>query len=238
MNLSRTTLLLTRPEEASRRFADDVARGVGRFGKVVIAPVLEIVPVEAELPDAAAVDWIFTSANAVPVGQGVGAGGAAWCVGSRTAEAAKRAGFDVRAVAQDAESLRNVIFSNPPERPMIHVAGRHRRGDLAGDLQAAGIEARAVTVYDQQPCALSEAARRVLERPGDVVAPLFSPRSARLFGSAAKGRIARIFAVAISAATAEAWEPLAGERVIVSQTPDGEGMLATLGSLFDADRSA
>ena len=238
VNLSRTTLLLTRPEAASHRFAEQVARQVGRFREVVISPVMEIVPVAADLLGAEEAEWIFTSANAVERSPQPGKGAAAWCVGPHTAEAARRAGFDLRAVAPDAASLRDLIRADPPGRPMLHAAGRHRRGGLAAALRASGIAARAVTVYDQRACPLTEAALRRLGQPGDVVAPVFSPRSARLLCDAAAGRVARITAVAISPAAAAGWKPVDAESVIVAENPDATGMLAAINSLFDADRSA
>ncbi|WP_068116172.1 uroporphyrinogen-III synthase [Tropicimonas marinistellae] len=240
MNLRDTTLLLTRPETASRRFADQVETRLGHFGLVVIAPILEIVSVPADLPDVSRVAWIFTSSNAIPevIRRGTAEGAAAWCVGQRTGEAARQAGFSLAGVAPDAATLCARIVAAHPAGPLLHATGRHQRGDLAGEIRSAGLDARSVVVYDQVERPLDRDVVAMLATPKEIVAPLFSPRSSAILSEAARGRQARINAVAISAAAAERWISLPDEALIVAETPDATGMLTAMGCLFDADRSA
>ncbi|SNT22569.1 uroporphyrinogen-III synthase [Tropicimonas sediminicola] len=240
MNISRTTLLLTRPETASLRFRDEAEARLGAFGAVVVSPLMEIVPVAFDLPEPLPANWVFTSAHAIPeIAARIDVRGRkAWCVGVRTAQTADSAGFEICSVEPDVTSLCARIRAARPAGLILHAAGHHRRGDLAGDLNAAGLQAQTVTVYDQQARALSQAARDCLMTPGDVLAPLFSPRSARLLGNSASGRVARLHAVAISQAAAEEWEAMPGERLATARTPDADAMLKAMVSLFDADRSA
>ncbi|MFD0982302.1 uroporphyrinogen-III synthase [Tropicimonas aquimaris] len=240
MNISRTTLLLTRPEAASFRFRDEAEARLGAFGAVVISPLMEIVPVDFELPEPLPADWVFTSAHAIPeIAARIDARGRrAWCVGARTAQAAGNAGFGLCSVEPDVTSLSARIRAARPDGLILHAAGRHRRGDLVGELSAAGLQAQTVTVYDQLERPLSPEAQECLMTPGDVLAPLFSPRSARLLRQAAGGHVARLHAVAISQAAAEEWEAMPRERLEIARTPDADGVLEAMVSLFDADRSA
>ena len=239
-------LLLTRPEAEARRFEARVRALAPGPWRAVISPLMEIVPVGAAGAVTGAVP-VFTSAQAVPFA-GEGGGRPAWCVGPRTAAAARRAGWSPREGGGEVEALLEAILSAPPE-PVIHLRGVHSRGALAARLRAAGRPAEERVVYDQRALPLSEAARAVLT--GDappvapvaapvtasglapVVAPVFSPRSAALLAAvlaAEAGNPAAPFRViALSAAAAEPlrrWSPLVAAR------PDGEAMAEASAALL------
>ena len=218
-------LLLTRPEAASRRFAAEVRALAPGDWRAVIAPLLRIVP----LADPAAPEGVpvFTSAHAVPFA-GPGGGAPAWCVGPRTAEAARRAGWTPREGGGDVESLLGAILSAPPA-PVVHLRGVHTRGRLAARLRAAGRPASERVVYDQVARPLTDAARGALAGAAPVIAPVFSPRSAALLAEAVGNPAAPFRVIAVSAAAAE---PLRRWSPVVAARPDGPAMAEATAALL------
>ncbi len=214
-------VLLTRPEAASRRFA---ARLTGL--DVVIAPLMRIVPVDH---DSAAVTGakalIFTSENAVPAA-GAGAGRRAICVGPRTADVARAAGFDVTEGPGDAAGLMPSLIGLGPE--WLHPHGRH----VAAELPVPGI-----VVYDQQPLPLSYPARALLAGDRPVILPLFSPRSARFTATETRNAAAPLWIAAISAAADAAWDAAQGKppaRRVVAERPEADAMARAIATLTGA----
>jgi len=135
--------LITRPAEDTKEIADALrARGF----EVVIEPMLEIVPLDAQAPDLRDVQaLLFTSVNGVraltrlaprrdlPV----------FAVGDATAAAARAAGFgSVNSAAGDSSDLARLVRARlkPEAGALLHVAGSAVAGDLAGAL--AGFEIR------------------------------------------------------------------------------------------------
>ncbi len=212
-------LLLTRPEPQNRLFGLRCRLAEAWTGPILFAPILSI----RHLPAPSLVGRIpvFTSQNAVlAVGQG---SGPAWAVGAQTAAVARNAGFDCRAAEGDVAALTERLLADAPDRPLVHLRGRHVAGDLAGYLRAAGLTVDEAIVYDQQTAPLTDAAIRRLGQGDPVVAPLFSPRSARIMGAQVP-RGAAIRALALSPAVAEAWT--APAEIVAS--PDAAGMIAAI----------
>jgi uroporphyrinogen-III synthase len=200
------TLLLTRPRADSLRFAALLPEW-----SVVISPILKIVPVAHDAERLARAEaLVFTSAHAVSAAA-PGRGRTAFCVGERTAEVARIAGFAAIAGPGDAEGLLPMIEASGLR--LVHPHGRH----LARDLPIEGM-----VVYDQLPLPLNDKACALLSRDGDVVLPLFSPRSAHLVAAATRGMVSRLWPVAISAAAMQGWDaPSAGHAIAHSPTQDG-----------------
>ena len=192
-------LLLTRPEADSRRFAARVAALAGAV-RTVISPLLEIAPTGPPAPPAGVP--VFTSAAAVPLA-GPGRGLPAWCVGPRTAAAARAAGWAPREGGGDADALVAAILGSGDPGPFVHLRGAHARGEVAGRLRAGGRATDDRVVYEQRAVPLSRDAVDVLRGGGPVVAPLFSPRSAALLVAGAGNPGAPPRVVAMSAAVAE-----------------------------------
>ena len=235
-------LLLTRPEPAAQRFAAEAEQAVGPFAEVVISPMQRIVPLAPlpDLPSDAAL--AFTSENGVAMAAALlaraGTGGRhrAYCVGARTAEAATTAGFEARAAEGCAEALLAAILADPPPGPVVHVAGRHQRGDLAERLRAAGLQATRVTAYDQQATDLSDAARAALAGERPVVAPLFSPRSAALLAERLPGPSrAPLLLACLSPAVAEAWTGPRPAATGIARRPSSADLCHALRALLSAD---
>ncbi|WP_116132829.1 uroporphyrinogen-III synthase [Tropicimonas sp. IMCC34043] len=240
VNLSDTLLLLTRPEPAATRFAGQVEQRLGTFAGVIVSPLMEIEVLPAEIPDDPAAHHVFTSEMALRALEGrlSGQGRVAWCVGGRTAAAARAAGFEVLGKEPDVDRLARRMETAGLSEKILHLGGLHRAGDLVGHLQGAGLDARAIAIYDQRSLPLSDQARIALQDVGDVATPLFSARSAALLATEAAGRRARLHVAAISPAVLRSWRGLPGERAEVAEMPDASGVIQALGSLFDAYRYA
>jgi uroporphyrinogen-III synthase len=216
------TLLLTRPEPGARRFVADVAH-LGL--PVVVSPVLRIVPVAHDPARlGAAKGLVFTSVHAVPAA-GAGRGRPAICVGPATARLAHAAGFAVTEGPGDAARMLPLL--DGLGQGWLHVRGAH---------VARTLPVPAVVVYDQLPQDLSPAARAVLDGPGPVILPLFSPRSARLLAAQVGRARAVLWLAPISAATAAAWGVVVA-RVAVAPHPDAAGVLAAVESLLGSEQS-
>jgi uroporphyrinogen-III synthase len=233
---SDTTLLLTRPRPASERFAAELEAALGPFRRTIVSPVLRIVPTDRfpEVPDRAAL--AFTSENAVAIAAASmpPAGRVAYCVGDRTAAAAREAGFDAVSAEGDAVALADLIVTRPPGAEIVHLGGAHQRGDLVERLAGAGLPARRLAIYDQAPAELDAAARSALAGECAVIVPLFSPRSAELLSGQACGARAPLYIAALSPAVATAWSGPAPVALAVADHPQASALVAATGRLLAA----
>jgi uroporphyrinogen-III synthase len=200
----------------------------------VISPLMAPVLLAPSLPEGPFAAVIFTSATGVAAAKGLDLPRRAWCVGGQTAAQARAAGFDAVSADGDAGALVAAVLANPPPGRLLHLRGEETRGDVAERLTAAGLETVSVVVYRQEPQALTEEAQELLVRPGTVILPLFSPRTAALFRAAApSGLTARLMLVAMSAAVADAAKGIPQEALELARQPDAEGMLEAVGRLLD-----
>ncbi len=222
-------ILLTRPLAQSQRFARDLRRAVPMPLRITISPLMTPVL----MPDAVPMDHvaalIFTSETGVQAyaAQKLRIAPMAFCVGDRTARAARDLGLGVISADGDAEALIALIRSQPPAGPLLHLRGKDARGDIAPRLTAAGVQTGAAIIYDQQPCPLTPAARRLLRGKTPVIVPLFSPRSARLFVASGEP-VAPLRIVALSRAVADAVDPVFATEVVIAQHPTSDAVLAAI----------
>lgn len=226
------SILLTRPQDSSIRFAAQLRDALGAEPRVVISPVLEIVPTGLSLDLASYKALILTSANGVPAGR---KGMRCYTVGDATADAARQAGMLPVSAGRDAKALIRRILADGETGPLLHLRGAHTRGDVAKTLNAAGCSTDEAVVYSQDECSLTTSAIELLSADKPVIVPLFSPRSARIFASQAQGR-GRIWAVALSPAVAEAVKDAGFELINVAAAPDAGSMLDEIKRLMDAAR--
>lgn len=239
MNPSDVTLLLTRPARAAERFRNEVETVLGAFGQTVISPLVEIRPLpitEEVAPDAL---LIFTSENGVAAVSDVGVTGRrAWCVGARTAEVARAAGFDAQAAGGDSAALVSALLEEDPSDEIVHFAGEHHRGDVVESLRAGGLTARRIAVYDQAALSLTSEAGRTLASQRPVLAPIFSPRTARLLSREAReGVVAPLFLAHLSPSVASAWDGADPRASCVAHRPDAQGMIAAMDRLLHGSRA-
>jgi uroporphyrinogen-III synthase len=237
----RPTLLLTRPAEQSARFAAAFGDRFGPGWKIVLSPLTELVAIQANLSLGGISTLIFTSETAVIVfsRQSHNRSLPCWCVGARTADAARRAGFaDVRHGNGNTNDLVREMIAVGVQGPCLHPRGVHSAGDLKKVLDSAGIETHEVILYDQPSSPLTPQARGLLAAPDPVLVPLFSPRAAALAAVEMQDRHCPLWLAAFSPAVAEAAAVLKADRLVTSVRPDVGAMLDALAQLISADRSA
>ncbi len=228
---------MTRPRAQGEGFAAKVAEVWGKPLTVIPSPLIKIVWLDAKLetPDG----LIFTSVNGVTAAKRMGLpkGLPAWCVGQKTAQAARDAGFDPTVGPGDAEGLiADVIAANPLGK-LAHMRGIHTRGDVCERLQSAGITCADVIGYDQQAQTLNREAKIALGGNSPVIVPLFSPRTGMIF-SAQGPYQTQVYAPVISAAVLDGLDPSLDASVFLAKRPDAEAMLeATVAALKAATAS-
>lgn len=229
-------VVLTRPKDQSEPLAATLKE---RGYAVLIEPMLEIVPLDAEVP--ALRDYgalAFSSGNAVSIfaERHPERSLAAYAVGQRTAAALRDAGFlDVREAAGDAEELAQLIRATyRSSDPILHLSGRAVARDLAALLQPTGIKAERVAIYDAM--AVTFLSKQLVEAlyacTVDSVL-FFSARTAETFGTLIvkfrlKDLTGAVSALCLSRAVAESAQVLTWRRLRVAGRPTSDAMLALL----------
>lgn len=235
----RPILLLTRPAEGSDRFAEMLRARFGADLPIVIAPLQRIEWVDFTPPDPKTKALIFTSQNGV-LGWNRDTSAAklpAYCVGPQTANAARAAGHEVIQAGGDAEALIDLIQSQKPQAPLLHIRGEHARGNVAQTLTQAGIRTFDRIAYRQIALPLSDDARKALQGSTPVIAPLFSPRSVTLLLESLPEKSQPWVAV-ISPNAARRVDAMLQRRMMIAKTPDAAGMLDAVEALFAASAKA
>jgi uroporphyrinogen-III synthase len=232
-NPSTPCILVTRSEPGA---SETAARLRAAGFEVVVEPLFAIASIDAAIPafDALA----FTSANGArqfarlsphrdaPV----------FCVGARTAQAARETGFsEVISADGDVNALADLIAKKLPRNArLLHVGNEESRGDLAGRLSAAGHAAAFVAVFRAVPVASPgpRLSALIAGRAQIDAVVIHSPRAgAILAGFVDKSaKEARLSVVSISEAAAA---PLVGRtaRVEIAATPDEAALISALARL-------
>jgi uroporphyrinogen-III synthase len=237
-------VLVTRPDPDN---ATTAAALRARGHEVLLAPALRFEPIPLPLGDAA--DYgavIVTSANAL--------GAVApqlkdhpllqlplFAVGERTAAAARRAGFaEVISADGDSDALRECVVRSiratpaGDAGPLLYLAGADISRDLAGELDARGIDVVTRTTYRMVPIAHLPSDICDAFIASRIAAVLhYSVRSARAFLEAARAAGVEIAALAIlqcciSAAVAQVLREAGASRVVVAASPDEDALLSAL----------
>lgn len=235
----RPPLLLTRPASASSRFAAAFRAQFGTDWPIVLSPLMEIVW-QSPAIDLDGVTWlIFSSENAVngycrlQTVRNL----RAWCVGARTAEAARLAGFDAVEGPGDAARLADMILRAGEGGRMLWPRGQQVAFDIADRLNRAGTETVSVTVYDQKALVPSDEARTLMAGSDPVLLPLFSPQSVAFVQAAFADHRAPLWVAALSPSIAKACVPLGARRLSVAVRPDSESLLAALREILSGQTS-
>jgi uroporphyrinogen-III synthase len=130
----------------------------------------------------------------------------------------------------NADDLVAHFVSEPVINRLFHLSGLHTRGDIAERLRAAGMTVEHVALYDQRLMTLSPEAVEVIAQR-DVIAPLFSPRTAAQFAKMAP-RLTSTHVIALSQAVADAMGSLPLGGLIIADHPDARSMGAALADLI------
>jgi uroporphyrinogen-III synthase len=224
-------VLITRPQAQ----AELTAMRVAVLGlRPVIAPMLEVHPLAAQLPeDAGAV--VLTSGNTVAALPRWARMRPIFAVGDATAARTRTAGFlTVFSADGDATALASLVAMHDPPNPLLLLTGQGQGDTLVQALLDQGRIVIRRAVYEAAPAgSLPDAARGVL-REGRVRAALFfSAETARTFvrlvQAAGLGESTRTAtACAISEATAMALQPLPWRRIRYAARPTQDDTLALL----------
>jgi len=210
-------LLITRPEEDGEALSK---RLLAAGHEAILAPVMEIVAVDARLELEGVQALLVTSRN-----------------GARMlARATPRRDLPVYAVGDQSAALATLVARSidPKRGPLLHGAGSAQAGDLAQMLAAKGFTVRRTILYESRAKkALPDAAQRAL-KTGYVEGVLFySPRTARVFGELAQeaglgAGLGSLTAYCLSEAVAEAASPFAYKAYRVAKTPNEATLLALI----------
>ena len=229
-------VLVTRAEDGAERTAAALAR-LGH--EAVLAPVTLIRRTGAALPAGQFDAVLATSHHAFGAGDGVDRRYPVFAVGSRTAGAARAAGFrDTRVGTGDASGLADLLrLTLPRPARLLYLAGRDRKASLEEALAAAGYGVATVEAYVAEPVeAWPEPALAAL-RSGAVDAALhYSRRSVELalVLAARHGLEDRVLQLRHFCLSADAAEPLLGRGAVsaaVAERPDQQALLALLASV-------
>ena len=170
-------LILTRPLEQAKRFAKQASLGL----EVVYAPLLQIEMLGVgNINDYDSV--IVTSENGAQSLKGANWGGeTVYCVGPRTSKSIAELGVVTTEFGGDAASLIDGLIEANPKGRLLHLRGRHGRGDISKTLREAGVDCDERIAYEQHALKFPpDLAKQLAEGAVDLL-PLFSPRSAKLF---------------------------------------------------------
>ncbi|MFT6676862.1 MAG: uroporphyrinogen-III synthase [Sulfitobacter sp.] len=226
--MDKPSLLLTRPRHSAERVLARLNPAALAGWDVVISPLLAIIPLEFSADQTPVTAAVFSSANALAFVPD-GGGRPAYCVGEQTSAAAQARGWRVKITAQTADDLADGLIAQmqDDQGPLTHFAGRHRRGDIAQRLTAAGLPTQVIEVYDQQLHHLSTAAQARVQGRARVLVPLFSPRTAGHF-AAELINPQNVLVLAMSSAVADALGEVPDIMVQIAPAPTGKEMLNAL----------
>jgi uroporphyrinogen-III synthase len=163
--------------------ADATASRVRALGhEPLVAPLLDVQPIDGGEIDLDGVGALaFTSANGVRAfaDRSATRGLKVFAVGAATAAAAKAVGFrQVLSADGDVEALAEGILGRQREimGQVLHPGAAEPAGDLVGLLNAQGVAARGLVLYDTAPVAFTDA--QLAELAEVEVALLHSPKAA------------------------------------------------------------
>jgi len=227
-------LLMTRPEEPAKRFVTRLPPELRARLHVVYSPLIGIEPLAHEVDFDDARGLIFTSANGVSVAARLTTHRdlPCFCVGAATTRAAQNAGWTAQTAGSNAEGLIATLHKTRPDGPLLHLRGRHARGNVAARLGVLGLPTMERVIYDQPLLPLTKAAVQILRGPNPVIAPLFSPRTARQFANSVTGD-APLYLAALSEAVAKPLRSLNYNSLLVSPAADATAMAGLVAQLVN-----
>ena len=232
-------IIITRPIERARPLASRLQE---LDFEPLLAPMLKIERVAFDLPDAPLQGVVFTSVQGV---EAVADQPAlhifpAFTVGTKTAGAARAAGFEtVHNAEGDVEALFGLISEtcNPGKGLILHLSGEQTAGKLVERLSGKDFEAKRIAVYEARPedSFPSTMLENIRKKRFDAVV-FFSARTAHIFNQVKEaagvgGAFRHADAVCLSDNVAGEAEKTQWKKIHVSETPTEQGMIALLQAL-------
>lgn len=232
--MNKPVLILTRPESASHIFWEGLQPGLRSRLTLLISPLMKIVPTGAAVDLAGIEGVIFTSSNGVacaPPARQI----PAFCIGTKTTDAARTAGWPARMMGQNADQLVANLLVEHAATPLLHLGGNHLRGDIAARLTQAGLPTRTARVYDQILQPMSTEAQAAICDDQRTIVPLFSPRTAEHFIGHCRNFKAVTY-IALSDAVATPVRQAGAKTVVVANEPTSESIALQLETVLNWDR--
>ena len=226
-------VILTRPEGANTAFAEIIAPDVRTRLHCIHSPLLDIVPIRADVDLTSADCAIFTSTNGVRFAP-QGDKRQAFCVGQKTTQAAQASGWEAVFSGATVAELKEFVLANRPLGQIHHYSGIHTRGNVAETLSRVGLNTLHVPIYDQRLLPLSAEAIEVLDGKSPVLVPLFSPRTATHFAETAPATSA-VHVVAMSKAVADSLDKIRPASLVIASGPTALSMATCVENLVRAD---
>ncbi|UWR02905.1 uroporphyrinogen-III synthase [Ruegeria conchae] len=225
---------MTRPRAASDRFVAQLPDHIRSQVAVIHSPLLKIEPLTVAVESDESAGLIFSSANGVNAAAllNVDRSLPAYCVGPATTQTAQEAGWDAHNLGATAQELVSNLLKFKPGIPLLHLRGEHSRGNVAERLTESGLTTREQLIYRQQLLPLSDEASQAAEDNQPIIAPLFSPRTARHFADVWAGS-APLWLAAISEAAAEPLKTLRFERLKIADEPTPDKMQKAVKKLLN-----
>lgn len=232
-------VLVFRPLEDAERSAQSLRE---RGKDPVVAPLFQVLPTGEKPPKGPFDALVLTSANAVPALEGLPKSWRgvlpAFCVGTRTADAAEKLGFTAHSARGGrAELLALILEQLPKGQKLLLVAGRDRHEDLPQQLGDAGHEVTIWTAYEAKAVDALPAPAADALRDGSADAALhYSARSAEIFfdlaGKAGLTEQAQALPqLALSVAIAAPLISAGSDTVLVAEHPEEAALFAALDQL-------
>lgn len=232
-------VLVFRPLEDAERSAQTLRE---RGKDPVVAPLFQVLPTGEKPPKGAFDALVLTSTNAVPALESLPKSWRgtlpAFCVGTRTADAAGKLGFTAHSARGGRAELLTLILEHMPKgKKLLLVAGRDRHEDLPQQLRDASHEVTVWTAYEAKAVDALPAPAADALRDGSADAALhYSPRSAEVFfdlaGKAGLTEQARALPqIALSAAIAAPLISAGSDTVLVAEHPEEAALFAALDQL-------
>lgn len=229
MSAERPILLMTRPLQAGRDFVDTLPDDIRSAIEPVFAPLIQIEGTGINIDQGSARGLILTSSNAVEIARvhQFTTDLPCYCVGMRTTQAARNAGWAAQTGGDTADALVADLIARRPPAPLLHLCGRHRRGHIAERLTEAGLPTSECAIYDQRLLGAPSEVQARLNAGQTVIAPVFSPRTARQFVEEF-ATLGHIHAIALSDAVADPLLSYGFASVSTACRPDARAMAEEL----------
>jgi uroporphyrinogen-III synthase len=203
----------------------------------ISAPLLSFHPLPARVEPAPGEVLAFTSLNGVERTAALTARRdlPVFAVGDATADGARAAGFvDVCSAGGDVESLAALILAARPQR-VLHPAAAETAGDLVGRLQAAGVPARKLAVYETRTApALPSAVAAALQSGVLAAVLIHSPKAGRAAASLLadeRWTLGETSALGLSTACVASLQNMGFSRVAAAAAPTEEALMQILAQL-------